>query len=163
MQLQRKPGFPRRFFDAGSYIWHRKGNDVKVITAGSRPTLRANSDYFTGTVWQEPVMETPEPARVRALLVSFEPGARTAWHTHPLGQTLHVISGVGLVGLRGQPPQVIRAGDSIWFAPGEEHWHGATPDNAMTHMAIQEAKDGGAVDWLEKVTDEDFTMVPRQA
>ena len=129
---------------------------MKITPAGSRPTVRATSDYFTGTVWQDPVISAPEPARVRALLVSFEPGARTAWHTHPLGQTLHVMSGTGLVGLRGQTPQVIRAGDTIWFAPGEEHWHGATPDNAMTHMAIQEELDGRAADWLEKVAESDY-------
>ncbi len=134
---------------------------MKIITAGSRPTIRANSDYFSGTVWQEPVIEAPAPARVHALLVAFEPGARTAWHTHPLGQTLHVVSGTGLVGLRGQAPRVIRTGDTVWFAPGEEHWHGATPDNAMTHMAIQEATGGRAADWLEQVADADYRQSPQ--
>jgi len=129
---------------------------MKINAAGSRPTQKANSDYFTGTVWQDPVIEAPDPARVRALVVSFEPGARTAWHTHPLGQTLYVVSGTGLVGLRDQAPRVIRAGDTVWFAPGEEHWHGATPDNAMTHMAVQEAKDGRVADWLEHVADKDY-------
>jgi len=129
---------------------------MKITAAGSRPTQKANSDYFTGTVWQDPVIEAPDPARVRALVVSFEPGARTAWHTHPLGQTLYVVSGTGLVGLRDQAPRVIRAGDTVWFAPGEEHWHGATPDNAMTHMAVQEAKDGRVADWLEHVADKDY-------
>ncbi len=129
---------------------------MKIIANGTRPTVRATSDYFTGTVWQDPVISAPEPARVRALIVAFEPGARTAWHTHPLGQTLLVVSGTGLVGLRGQAPQVIRAGDTVWFAPGEEHWHGAGPDNAMSHLAIQEDLDGRAADWLEKVSDEDY-------
>lgn len=134
---------------------------MNITPAGSRPTQRANSDYFTGTVWQDPVIETPEPARVRALLVAFAPGARTAWHTHPLGQTLYVVSGTGLVGLRAQRPQVIRTGDTIWFAPGEEHWHGATPDNAMTHMAIQEGLDGRVADWLEQVADGDYRQAPQ--
>jgi len=136
---------------------------MKIIPNGSRPTVRATSDYFTGIVWQDPVISAPEPARVRALVVSFEPGARTAWHTHPLGQTLHVMSGTGLVGLRNQAPQVIRAGDTIWFPPGEEHWHGATPDNAMTHMAIQEELDGRAADWLEKVGNTDYKQPPHDA
>lgn len=135
---------------------------MKIIAAGSRPTQKANSDYFTGTVWQDPVMEAPEPARVRALLVTFAPGARTAWHTHPLGQTLYVVSGTGLVGLRDAPPRVISAGDTVWFAPGEEHWHGASPDNAMTHMAIQEAEDGRAVDWLDQVSDDEFRLPPQR-
>jgi len=129
---------------------------MKIIATGTRPTVRATAEYFTGTVWQDPVISAPEPARVRALVVAFEPGARTAWHTHPLGQTLLVVSGTGLVGLRGQAPQVIHTGDTVWFAPGEEHWHGAGPDNAMSHLAIQEDLDGRAADWLEKVSDEDY-------
>jgi len=133
---------------------------MKIIPAGSRPTIKASNDYFTGTVWQDPVIEAPEPARVRALMVAFEPGARTAWHTHPLGQTIHVISGTGLVGNRGQAPRVIRAGDTVWFAPGEEHWHGAAPGNSMRHMAIQEALDGRVADWLEHVADEDYLTSP---
>lgn len=129
---------------------------MDIFAAGTRPTLKANSDWFTGTVWQDPVVETPEPARVRALRVAFEPSARTAWHTHPLGQTLHVLSGVGRVGLRGQAPQVIRAGDTVWIPPGEEHWHGAGPDTGMVHLAIQEALDGTVATWLEHVSDADF-------
>lgn len=129
---------------------------MQLFPAGSRPTSRATSDYFTGTVWQDPIIEAPEPARVRALRVTFEPGARTAWHTHPLGQTLHVLSGSGLFGLRGQAPQVIRAGDTVWIPPGEEHWHGAGPTTGMVHLAIQEAVDGKAADWLEHVSDADY-------
>jgi quercetin dioxygenase-like cupin family protein len=102
------------------------------------------------------VIEAPEPARVRALRVTFEPGARTAWHTHPLGQTLHVLSGVGRVGTRGGPVQVIRAGDTVWIPPGEEHWHGATPDQMMCHLAIQEGQDGRTADWLEQVSDAEY-------
>ena len=111
---------------------------MKIMEAGSRPTKLASSDWFTGTVWQDPIVEAPEPARVRALKVAFEPGARTAWHTHPLGQTLHVVSGIGLVGLSNEQPKVIKAGDTVWIPPGEEHWHGATAGNSMAHVAIQE-------------------------
>ena len=133
---------------------------MKIITAGARPDKLAGSEYFTGRVWQTPVIEAPEPARVRALSVTFEPGARTAWHTHPLGQTLHVLSGVGLVGLRGAAPRVIRPGDTVWFAPGEEHWHGATPNSMMTHLAIQESEDGRVADWLEPVSEADYARDP---
>ena len=131
---------------------------MKIIKADSRPTLKASSDYFTGTVWQDPIIEADEPARVRALRVSFEPEARTAWHTHPLGQTLHVISGIGLMGLRNEAPQLIKAGDTVWIPPGEEHWHGASAANSMTHIAIQEALNGGVATWLEKVSDEEYVF-----
>jgi quercetin dioxygenase-like cupin family protein len=113
------------------------------MKAGSRPTKKASSDWFTGMVRQDPIIEVPEPARVRALKVAFELGARTAWHTHPLGQTLHVVSGVGLVELRDRSAEVIRAGDTVWIPPGEDHWHGATATNSMAHIAIQEALNGG--------------------
>ena len=131
---------------------------MKIIKADSRPTMRASSDYFTGTVWQDPIIEADEPARVRALRVSFDPGARTAWHTHPLGQTLYVISGVGLVGLRNEAPQLIKAGDTVWIPPGEEHWHGASATNSMMHIAIQEALNGSVATWLEKVSDEEYSF-----
>mgnify|MGYP001172324397 FL=1 len=124
-----------------------------------RPTKLANSDWFTGRVWQDPIVEALEPARVRALKVSFEPGARTAWHTHPLGQTLYIISGTGLIGLRDQAPKQIHSGDTVWILPGEEHWHGASPTQSMTHIAIQEAQDGQVADWLEKVSDKEY-LVP---
>ena len=131
---------------------------MQIIKAGSRPTTKASSDYFTGTVWQDPIVEADEPARVRVLKVSFEPEARTAWHTHPLGQTLHVINGVGLVGLRNEAPQLIKAGDTVWIPPGEEHWHGASATNLMTHIAIQEALDGSVANWLDKVTDDEYQL-----
>ena len=131
---------------------------MEIIKLGSRPTTQASSDWFSGVVWQDPIIEASEPARVRALKVGFEPGARTAWHTHPLGQTLYVLSGKGLIGLRKQKPDVINAGDTIWIPPGEEHWHGATSVNRMTHIAIQEALNGQVADWLEKVTDEDYLI-----
>ncbi len=129
---------------------------MEIITPETRTHKRADPAYFTGTVWQEPVIEAPEPARVRALRVTFEPGARTAWHTHPLGQTLHVLSGVGRVATRGGPVQVIRAGDTVWIPPGEEHWHGAAPDQMMCHLAIQEALEGRVADWLDQVSDADY-------
>ena len=131
---------------------------MRIIRAGSRPTVKASSDYFTGTVWQDPIIEADEPARARALKVSFEPMARTAWHTHPLGQTLHVISGVGLVGLRNKAPQFIKAGDTVWIPPGEEHWHGASATNSMAHIAIQEALDGRVAKWLDKVSDNEYKL-----
>ncbi len=124
---------------------------------GSRPTRRGPADYFTGTVWLDPIVNAPSPARMAAARVSFEPGARTAWHTHPLGQTLYVVSGVGRVQKEGEPVREIRAGDTVWIPPGEKHWHGAAPDHGMTHVAMQEAVDGSAVEWLEQVSDADYT------
>jgi quercetin dioxygenase-like cupin family protein len=129
---------------------------MDVYPCGSKPSRRVPADYFTGTVWQDPIIEAPAPARMRVVRVSFEPGARTAWHTHPLGQTLHVVSGCGRAQSKGGPIREIRAGDTVWFAPGEKHWHGAAPDTAMAHIAMQEALDGKAVDWLEHVTDEEY-------
>ena len=131
---------------------------MQIIYAGSRPTRKASSEYFTGTVWQDPIIEASEPARVRALRVAFEPGARTAWHTHPLGQTLYVINGIGLMGLRNRAPQTINAGDTVWIPPGEEHWHGASASNSMTHIAIQEGLNGSVAEWLEKVSDEQYAV-----
>lgn len=129
---------------------------MDIYAATSRPTTQGGPDYFTGTVMMDPIVEAPDPARVRAVRVSFSPGARTAWHTHPLGQTLHVVSGVGRIQKLGEPVQQILAGDTVWIAPGEKHWHGASPDNAMSHIAIHEALDGVNVEWLEKVSDEEY-------
>ena len=131
---------------------------MQIIKSGSRPTRKASTEYFTGNVWQDPIIEADEPARVRALRVSFEPGARTAWHIHPLGQTLHVISGIGLMGLRNEAPQLIKAGDTVWIPPGEEHWHGASATNSMTHIAIQEALNGSVAEWLDKVSDGEYQL-----
>ncbi len=131
-----------------------------IIHRSGRPTLRASSDYFTGAVWQDPIVEAPAPANLRALRVSFEPGARTAWHTHPLGQTIYVTDGVGLVQREGGPVQVVRAGDVVFFEPNERHWHGASPKTAMVHIAMQEAKDGKHVDWAEHVSDEQYSATP---
>jgi quercetin dioxygenase-like cupin family protein len=129
---------------------------MEIHRGGERPSGKGPAEYFTGAVRIEPVIEAPDPARVRAAIVTFEPGARTAWHTHPLGQTLHVLSGLGLVQTWDGPARTIRPGDTVWFPPGEKHWHGAAPGNAMSHLAIQEAKDGSPVDWLEQVDDEQY-------
>ena len=124
--------------------------------AGSRPSQRANPDYFTGEVWQDPIIAAETPARLHALTVHFSPGARTAWHTHPLGQLLIVTEGEGWAQTEGQPKQIIRPGDVIWFEPGERHWHGASANAAMEHIAIQETMDGRAADWAEQVTEADY-------
>jgi quercetin dioxygenase-like cupin family protein len=129
---------------------------MKIIGCGSVRTLIAPDAYFTGRVLQTPIIEKEEPARLRATLVSFEPGARTHWHTHPLGQTLYVTSGAGLVQTWGGPIEAIRAGDVVSFAPGEKHWHGAGAKTAMTHVAMQEALDGVHADWLEEVSDDQY-------
>ena len=129
---------------------------MQIIKSNSRPTRKASLEYFTGTVWQDPIIEAAEPSRVRALKVAFEPGARTAWHTHPLGQTLYITSGTGLMGLRNEEIQLVRAGDTVWIAPEEEHWHGASATNSMTHIAIQEALNGSVAEWLEKVSDDQY-------
>ena len=129
---------------------------MDITRAGSTPSKRAEADYFTGTVRIDPLFEAGAPARVRSASVTFEPGARTAWHTHPLGQTLIVTSGAGRAQKWGGPIEEIRPGDVVWFAPGEKHWHGAAPTTAVTHIAIQEQLDGKADDWLEKVSDDQY-------
>jgi quercetin dioxygenase-like cupin family protein len=134
----------------------RRNAIVEIKRNGSQPSRKGPADYFTGVVRIDPLFEAPEPARVRGASVTFEPGARTAWHTHPLGQTLIVTSGLGRVQRWDGPIEEIRPGDVIWFSPGEKHWHGASPATAMTHIAIQEALNGTVVDWMEKVSDEQY-------
>lgn len=129
---------------------------MEIKRAGSRPSGKGPAEWFTGTVRIDPLFEAPEPARAAGASVTFEPGARTAWHTHPLGQTLIVTAGCGWAQREGGPVEEIRPGDVVWFAPGEKHWHGATPTTAMTHIAIQEALDGKRVDWMEQVNDEQY-------
>lgn len=129
---------------------------IEITRAGSQPSAKGPADWFTGTVRIDPLFQPKAPARTAAASVTFEPGARTAWHTHPLGQTLIVTAGCGRVQQAGGPIQEIRPGDVIWFPPGVKHWHGAAPTTAMTHTAIQEQLDGKAVDWLEKVSDEEY-------
>ena len=123
---------------------------------GSQPSGKGPAEYFTGAVRIDPLFEAPDPARAVGASVTFEPGARTAWHSHPLGQTLIVTAGCGRVQRWGGPIEEIRPGDVIWFPPGEKHWHGAAPTTAMTHIAIQEQLDGKTVDWMEKVSDEQY-------
>ena len=129
---------------------------MDIKRSGSIPSAKGPSDYFTGTVRIDARFQGTEPARVTGVTVTFEPGARTAWHTHPLGQTLLVISGLGRAQREGGAIEVIRPGDIIWFEPGEKHWHGASPTVAMSHVAIAETLDGRAVDWMEKVTDAQY-------
>ena len=129
---------------------------MDIKRSGSQPSGKGSADYFTGAVRIDPLFEAPEPACVRGASVTFEPGARTAWHTHPLGQTLIVMWGVGLAQHWGGAIKEIRPGDVIWFSPGEKHWHGATPTTAMTHIAVQEALLGKVVDWMEHVSDEQY-------
>jgi quercetin dioxygenase-like cupin family protein len=129
---------------------------MEIKRVGSQASSKGPAEYFTGTVRVDPLFQAEAPGRARGASVTFEPGARTAWHTHPLGQTLIVTSGFGRVQRQGGPIEEIRPGDVISFAPGEKHWHGASPATAMTHIAIQEALDGKPVDWLEKVTDEQY-------
>ena len=129
---------------------------MEIKRSGSHPSGNGPAEYFTGAVRLERLIEAPEPARVRGSHVTFQPGARTAWHTHPLGQTLIVISGLGRAQRWGGPIEEIRPGDVVWFAPGEKHWHGASPTTTMTHIAIQEALNGKHVDWMDKVSDEQY-------
>jgi len=129
---------------------------VNVTRSGSQPSAKGPAEWFTGTVRIDPLFAPIAPARAAGNAVTFEPGARTAWHTHPLGQTLIVIFGSGRVQREGEPMEEIHPGDVVWFAPGEKHWHGASPTMAMTHIAIQEALDGKAVDWMEKVSEDEY-------
>jgi len=129
---------------------------MEIKRCGSQHSGKGAEEYLTGTVRIDPLSLTPAPARVSCASVTFEPGARTAWHTHPLGQTLIVTVGCGRTQRWGGPIEEIRSGDVVWIPPGEKHWHGATPTTAMTHIAIQEQRDGKAVDWMEKVDDEQY-------
>ena len=129
---------------------------MEIKRSGSQPSARGPADWFTGTVRIDPLFDAPQPARTGGASVTFEPGARTVWHTHPLGQTLIVTAGCGWAQRCGGPVETIRPGDVIWFPPGEKHWHGATAATAVTHVAIQEKLDGNAVDWMEKVSDEQY-------
>jgi len=131
-------------------------NKVEIKRIGSQPSGKGTTDYFTGAVRIDPLFSAPAPARAVAASVTFEPGARTAWHTHPLGQSLIVTAGCGWAQRWGGHVEEIRPGDVIWFPPGEKHWHGATAVTAMTHIAIQEQLDGKAVDWMEQVIDEEY-------
>jgi quercetin dioxygenase-like cupin family protein len=129
---------------------------MEVKRSGTQPSVEGAAEWFTGSVHINPLHQTPGPARVVAASVTFEPGARTAWHRHPLGQTLIITSGEGLAQRWGGPIEAIRSGDVVWFPPGEKHWHGASATTAMTHIAIQEHLDGKTVEWLEHVGEEQY-------
>ena len=134
---------------------------MKVLPSNTRSCRKGSADYFTGTVFIDEVITSSAPSRFKSLRVSFEPDARTAWHTHPRGQALHVLTGVGLVQLTGQSPQTILPGDSVWIEAGELHWHGAAPGHTMVHLAIQEVDDNGAdAVWSSHVTDEEYSQSP---
>ena len=130
---------------------------MEINRSGSQPSGKGIEEYFTGSVRIDPLFNPPDPARVAMALVTFEPGARTAWHTHPLGQTLIITSGSGWIQHEGHPIEDIHQGDVVWIAPGEKHWHGATPTTAMSHIAIQEKQKGSPADWLEHVTDDQYS------
>jgi quercetin dioxygenase-like cupin family protein len=138
---------------------HERSGTMQITRGGSQPSRQGPTEYFTGAVRVDPLFQAPEPARVSGGSVTFEPGARTAWHTHPLGQTLIITSGLGWVQREGGPIEEVRPGDVIWFPPGLKHWHGATPTTAMVHTAIQESLNGKNVDWMEKVSDEQYRRV----
>ena len=129
---------------------------MEIQRNGTQPSAKGPEDWFTGAVRIDPLFHPHTPARAAGASVTFEPGARTAWHTHPLGQTLIIIAGCGWVQHEGGPVETINQGDVVWFAPGERHWHGATPTKAMTHIAIQESLDGKVVEWMEKVSNEQY-------
>ena len=133
---------------------------MKITRSGIQPSAKGPTDYFTGAVRIDPVFPVNDPSRVSAGHVTFEPGARSAWHTHPLGQTLIITSGLGWVQQEGGPIEEVRTGDVIWFPPGLKHWHGAAPTTAMTHIAIQEALEGKMVEWMEKVSDDQYNPKP---
>jgi len=131
---------------------------MQITRTGSQPSRKAPGECFTGTVRIDPLFQAPDPARVSGGSVTFEPGGRTAWHTHPLGQTLIITAGLGWVQQQGGPIEEVRPGDVVWFPPGQRHWHGATPTTAMTHIAIQELLNGKNVEWLEKVSDDQYRL-----
>jgi quercetin dioxygenase-like cupin family protein len=152
-----KPRFTlKRSVDVSFMTWSLKGVSMEIKRCGSQASVKGSPDWFTGTVRIDPLFQAPEPALVQGASVTFEPGARTAWHTHPLGQTLIITAGLGWAQRDGGPVEEIRPGDVVWFAPGEKHWHGSTPNTAITHIAIQEKLDGKVVDWMEKVTDAQY-------
>lgn len=134
---------------------------MEIKRNGSRPSEKGSADYFSGTVRIDPLFDAPEPAKSFGAAVTFEPGAHTHWHTHPLGQTLIVTAGCGRVQRWGGPLEVIQPGDVVWIAPGEKHWHGAAPETAMTHIAIAERYEGKGSDWMEEVSPEQYLGMPK--
>ena len=156
-EIQTPPGASgARYPEHIEQIGRSRNADMDIKRVGSQPSAKGPSEWFTGTVRIDPLFQAPDPALVQGASVTFEPGARTAWHTHPLGQTLIVTAGCGWAQREDGPIEEIRPGDVVWFASGEKHWHGATPTTAMTHIAIQEKLNGKVVDWMEHVTDEQY-------
>jgi quercetin dioxygenase-like cupin family protein len=141
---------------AGASLSQQAEVQVEIKRSGSRPSSQGPADWFTGKVRIDPLFQPQAPARAAGASVTFEPGARTAWHTHPLGQTLIITAGCAWAQREGGPVEELHPGDVVWFSPGEKHWHGATPTTAMTHLAIQEQLDGKVVDWLKHVSDEEY-------
>lgn len=156
--LHQRRGFATAKADAGVKVLTRV-RDIPKKRVGSQASGKGPEDWFTGTVRIDPLFQAPDPALVQGASVTFEPGARTAWHTHPLGQTLIVTAGCGWAQRWGGPIEEVRPGDVVWFSPGEKHWHGATLTTAMTHIAIQEKVDGKVVAWMEQVSDEQYRKV----
>jgi quercetin dioxygenase-like cupin family protein len=142
-----------------THLTKQKTYIMEIKRSGTQPSGKGPAEYFTGTVRIDPLNSPPEPARVAMALVTFEPGARTAWHTHPLGQTLIVTAGSGRVQRKGGKIELINPGDVVYFEPGEKHWHGAAPTTAMSHIAVQEKLNGSPVDWMEHVTDEEYNSL----
>jgi len=165
MMMKKEHGLPalgvrrrsRKCAGTSTIAANRKDTTMDIKRNGTQPSGKGPAEWFTGTVRIDPMFKAPDPARVSGASVTFEPGARTAWHTHPLGQTLIVTAGSGLAQREGGPIEQIRPGDVVWFPPGEKHWHGAAPTTAMTHIAIAEALDGKVVDWLEHVSDAQYS------
>jgi quercetin dioxygenase-like cupin family protein len=140
-----------------SQVDEKNCNTMKIEKSGARPSRRGPSEWFTGAVWVDEIVLPEAPARLHALTVFFEPGARTAWHSHPLGQTLHILSGLGRVQKAGEPAIDVRPGDTVSFAPGERHWHGSAPGHTMTHLAVHRAADDGVeVTWFEQVSEAEY-------
>jgi quercetin dioxygenase-like cupin family protein len=133
---------------------------MDIVKSGSKPTRIAPKEYFTGPVFQDPLLEAKAPSAVNSTYVTFGPGGRTGWHTHPLGQMLFIVSGTGRVQAWGGPVREVKPGDVVWFAPDEKHWHGASPTNSMVHLAVQESKDGKFIEWGDPVTDEQYAKAP---
>jgi len=136
---------------------------MELFPTGSRPSKLGDPNWFTGQVWLEPILAAPAPSRNRSVREKFEPRARTAWHSHPLGQVLYVVAGTGLIGTRDAAPQILRAGDTIWIPPGQEHWHGAVSDSILDHISIQEAESGFVTTWMAHVSDEEYQVPPLEA
>jgi quercetin dioxygenase-like cupin family protein len=141
---------------SGGKLFGKGESKMEIKRVGTQVSGKGPADWFTGTVRIDPLFQTPDPARMAGAAVTFEPGARTAWHTHPLGQTLIVTAGFGRAQREGGEIEELRPGDVVWFSPGEKHWHGASPTVAMTHIAVQERQDGKFVDWMEQVTEEEY-------